>query len=97
MDNQRASQSIKLEAKMFVEKATVLHWIDTQKLIIRFLLVAYGFLLVVTMGMFLLQGFRLEGFNLDRGLLMWLGGATVGTVGGLLTLTFGAVFKKLKD
>jgi len=47
------------------------------------------------MAMFFLQGFRLWGFQLDSALIQWLGAATIGEVGGLLTLTFAAIFKKL--
>jgi hypothetical protein len=97
-DRQRASQGrTTVEVKNWVIAATTEHQIALQRLIVRFLLWAYGFLLVVTMGIFVLQGFRLCGFQLDNGLMKWLGGATVGEIGGLLTLTFGAVFKKLKD
>jgi hypothetical protein len=48
------------------------------------------------MVIFYLQGFKAWGFNLDASLLKWLGGATIGEIAGLLTLTFGAVFKKPK-
>jgi hypothetical protein len=86
-----------VEVKNWVTKVVTEHKIALQRLIIRFLLGAYGFLLVVTMGIFVLQGFKLWGFQLDSGLMKWLGGATVGEISGLLTLTFGAVFKNLKD
>lgn len=46
------------------------------------------------MAIFVLQGFQLGGFHLDPALLKWLGGATIGAVAGLLTLTFGAVFQR---
>jgi len=61
------------------------------------LLCAYGFLLVGTMVIFYLQGLKAWGFNLEGALLKWLGGATIGAIAGLLTLTFGAVFKKAKS
>jgi multisubunit Na+/H+ antiporter MnhB subunit len=53
-------------------------------------------LLVSTVSLFFLQGFKPGGFNLDGALLKWLGLATVGEIGGLLTLTFGAIFKGQK-
>jgi hypothetical protein len=97
-DEQRTSQSrTTVQVKTWVTKVITEHKIALQRLIIRFLLWAYGFLLVVTMGIFVLQGFKLWGFQLDSGLMKWLGGATLGEIGGLLTLTFGAVFKNLKD
>jgi hypothetical protein len=97
-DDQRASHSrTPVPIKNWVTKVTTQHQIELQKLIVRFLLWAYGFLLAATVGIFFLQGFKLWGFQLDSGLLKWLGGATVGDVSGLLTLTFGAVFKKFKE
>jgi hypothetical protein len=63
---------------------------------VTFLLWAYGLLLVATISIFFLQGFRLGGFNLDVQLLRWLGGATVGEIGGLLTLTAGSLFGRGK-
>jgi len=73
-------------------------WVDAvhvgfQKQIVTFLLCAYGFLLFVTTAIILLQGFHLWGFALDPALLKWLGAATIGEIGGLLLITFRAVFK----
>ena len=64
-----------------------------QQQIITFLLWAYGFLLVATMTIFFLQGFRIANFQLDPALLKWLGGATIGEIGGLLVLTIRASFR----
>jgi hypothetical protein len=78
-------------------------WVDTvttqshlrlQDRIINFLLWAYGLSLLTTMAIFLLQGFRLWSFSLDLKVLLWLGGATIGEIGGLLVLTFRVVFKR---
>ena len=85
------------EVKVWVEEITTTHIINQQDKIISFLLVAYGGLLLATMGIFYLQGFKTWGFNLDGNLLKWLGAATIGEIAGLLTLTFGAVFKKPKS
>jgi hypothetical protein len=61
---------------------------------VGFLLKAYGCLLVATMAIFLLQGFHLLGFSLDLKVLLWLGGATIGEIGGLLLLTARVVFRR---
>ena len=61
-----------------------------QRSILTFLFVAYGFLLVTTITIFLLQGFHAWGFSLDNALLKWLGAATIGEIGGLLYVTFKA-------
>jgi hypothetical protein len=74
-------------------EATLTH----QKKIVDFLLWAYGGLLVSTMLIFFLQGFKVGNFSLDSALLKWLGGATIGEIGGLLILTLKAVFRKSAD
>jgi hypothetical protein len=67
--------------------------VDVQQQIVIFLLRAYGFLLVATMAIFFLQGFHVWGFTLEISLLRWLGGATIGEIGGLLVIAFRASFK----
>ncbi|MGC9947278.1 MAG: hypothetical protein ABSF64_12990 [Bryobacteraceae bacterium] len=84
------------DVKIWVEEITTTHHITQQGKIINFLLVAYGGLLLATMAIFYFQGFKAWGFNLDATLLKWLGGATIGEIAGLLTLTLGAVFRKPK-
>src|SRR5271165_5990294 len=84
------------EVKNWVEQITTVSRIGLQEKIIDFLLKAYAGLLTATMLIFFLQGFKLWGFNLEPGILKWLGGATIGQILGLLTLTFGAVFKGSK-
>jgi hypothetical protein len=81
-----------LSVKDWIAKATTEHQIAQQKKIISFLLRTYGGLLVVIMAIFICQGFHLWGFNLSERVLLWLGGATVGAIGGLLTLTLRGVF-----
>lgn len=66
--------------------------VEQQNRIINFLLAAYGGLLLATITIFFLQGFKAWGFALDTSLLKWLGGATIGEVAGLLTITFKTVF-----
>jgi hypothetical protein len=83
--------------KVLREERPVKDWVTEvtlaqQNKIINFLLVAYGVLLCATMAIFFLQGFHAGGFSLDTSLLKWLGGATIGEIAGLLTITFNAVF-----
>jgi hypothetical protein len=62
--------------------------------VVDFLLIAYGFLLLTTIIIIFFQGFHCLGFQLPNEFLNWLGGATIGEIGGLLTLTISAVFRK---
>ena len=73
---------------------TTEHTLGMRSRISTFLFWAYGFLIVATIVIFLLQGFRVKGFNLSEGLLRLLGATTVGEVAGLITLTIKATFKK---
>jgi hypothetical protein len=43
---------------------------------------------------FLLQGFGILGFKLSDTVLKFIGAGTIGEIGGLLALTFRAVFLK---
>lgn len=80
--------------KEWVTRATTEHTIDLQKHIVRFLLRAYGALLAASVLIFLLQGFAVGGFKLSETVLKFIGAATIGEIGGLLTLTVRAVFVK---
>ena len=51
-------------------------------------------MLAASVLIFLLQGFCVWGFKLSETVLKFVGAATIGEVGGLLALTFRAVFVK---
>jgi hypothetical protein len=91
--SQPSSQS---PVKDWVTRVTTEHKIDLQKRIIVFLLRAYGFLLAVSILIFILQGFSLWGFRLSETDLKFIGSATIAEIGGLLTITFREVFSKKK-
>jgi len=80
--------------KDWVTKTTTEHTIDLQKQIVAFLLRAYGLLLIATVAIFIFQGFGLWGFKLPESVLKYIGGATIGEIGGLVTLTIRGVFVK---
>jgi hypothetical protein len=65
-----------------------------QRLLCIFGVSAYAFALVCTFIIILLNGFHAHGFSISEGFLKWLGGATVGEVGGLVVLLVKLVFKK---
>jgi len=70
------------------------HMMQWQGTTTKFLLCAYGALLFCTMLIIFLQGFKAWGFQLESAFLHWLGGATIGEVGGLALLVYGFFFKK---
>lgn len=79
----------RLQPKEWVKAAQI----GIQEQMITFLLRAFGLLLFATMMVFFLQGFHFCGFTLDHDILMWLGAATIGEIGGLLTIAFRSSFR----
>jgi hypothetical protein len=69
------------------------HRLKYQGRIITFLFWLYGTVIVATMTIIFFEGFHFKGFSLSEKFLMWLGGITLGEIGGLLTLTWGALFR----
>jgi hypothetical protein len=53
-------------------------------------------LLAATLAVFVLQGFQIGGFSLDREVLLLLGGATIGEVAGLLSICLTAITQMRK-
>lgn len=62
-----------------------------------FLLFSYTILLLFTMTIIFFQGFNYRGFKLEPTFLNWLGGATIGEIGGLACLVYGFFFKRPKN
>jgi len=77
-----------LRAKEWATRVALAGTLHRRSRIITWLLCSYAFLIVTTMLIFVLQTFHYRGFNLDAGLLKWLGGVAVGGTGVLLTLAF---------
>jgi len=94
MEPSRASGQRPVAVKDWVTRATTENTIDLQQKIVGFLLRAYGGLLVASVAIFFLQGFNLWGFKLSETVLKFIGAATIGEIGGLITLTIRAVFVK---
>jgi len=94
MHSPRFLEPVPLSVKDWVTKATANHTIHLQRQIVRFLLRAYGGLLGASVLIFLLQGFSILGFKLSDTVLKFIGAGTIGEIGGLLALTFRAVFLK---
>ncbi|MBI5779634.1 MAG: hypothetical protein HZA49_09305 [Planctomycetes bacterium] len=87
-----------LQVKEFSSKSIDIrereHMMQWQGTTTKFLLSAYGALLFFTILIIFLQGFKAWGFQLESAFLHWLGGATIGEVGGLALLVYGFFFKK---
>jgi hypothetical protein len=81
-----------LETKDWIAAITTVRHLTLQEKVVNFLLCAYGFLLLSSTVIIFFQGFHAWGFSLDSHLLNWLGGVTIGEIGGLLLLTFRAIF-----
>ncbi len=75
----------------YLEKESI---IELRKQAAKFLYMAYGGILVFTISVVYLQGFKLCGFNISSEFLHWLGAATVGEVAGLAFLVYSFLFGK---
>jgi hypothetical protein len=53
----------------------------------------YTFISITTLGIFLLQGFHLWGFDLPLSLVHWLGGAVIGEIATLAYFVYGFLFR----
>ena len=84
----------RLTSKEFIAQEQAMSDINLREKMVNTLLRIYSLLIAVTVIIFLLQGFKLGGFNLPEELLRWLGIATVGEVGGLAALVYGSLFRK---
>jgi hypothetical protein len=94
MHSPRFLDPVPVSVREWVTKATADHTFHLQKRIVGFLLRAYGGLLAASVIIFLLQGFGTWGFKLSETVLKFIGAGTIGEIGGLLALTFRAVFVK---
>ena len=94
MHSPRFLDPVPVSVRERVTKATADHTFHLQKQIVGFLLRAYGGLLAASVIIFLLQGFGTWGFKLSETVLKFIGAGTIGEIGGLLALTFRAVFVK---
>jgi hypothetical protein len=66
-----------LPVKDWVQKVTVASDITLRSRLVTFLLSAYGGLLVGTMALFFLRGFRMAGFHFEEATMHWLRGPVI--------------------
>jgi hypothetical protein len=94
----KASDSSKVateprNVKEFLTKEKELSNISMREKAAIFFFTIYGLALVATLAVYFLQGFNAWGFNLQTELLKWLGGVTLGELGGLALLVYGFLFR----
>lgn len=92
--NLKQEKPEKLSVEEFVKKEQALSNIGMREKMIAFLFPMCRFLVYSTVGIIVLQGFKLWGFNLEPGFLRWLGGATIGEIGILACIAYRALFKE---
>jgi hypothetical protein len=78
-----AGEPVNLTPKQWIDQAVTVHTIGMQSLIVRSMLGLFAVGFVSGLAMFLMQGFHTWGFHLEREEMRWIGGATVGSLGGL--------------
>jgi hypothetical protein len=78
----------------WVTEVTVASDLNTRDRLVAFLLWAYTGLLAGTLLIYFFQGFALAKFHLDPEPLRWLSAATIGEIGGLLTITYDRFFRQ---
>lgn len=84
----------KVTVQEYIWREQALSDISLREKMINFLFQMYRFLVFSTVGIIILQGFNLWGFNLDPDFLRWLGGATIGEIGILAGVAYRALFRK---
>jgi len=60
----------------------------------QFACLSLGIECVAILAIYCLQGFHAWGFQLEAGLMHWLGAATVGTVASLATIVYRETFRR---
>ena len=83
-----------LSPAQFIAQERAMSDIGLRERMVGALLRIYAGLIAATIIIFILQGFKLWGFNLPENLLHWLGGAALGEVGGLAALVYGSLFRR---
>lgn len=69
------------------------HRMKLQRELVRFACRTYGATCIAAIILFYLQGFHLFGFWLDSRAMYWIGGTTIGAIGGLTATICKDVFQ----
>ena len=82
LERKRLALGLNLERKRELQNLAI------QKFLVYFACLTLGACCLTTLAMFVFQGFHTAGFNLDKSLMHWMGGATIGSIGGLATIVY---------
>lgn len=85
-----------LTPKEFMEREEAIHIRAMRERTTIFTLRIYGLLVISTIIIILLQGFKVRGFNLESNFLDWLGRTIIGEIVILAGLVYNFFFKKNK-
>lgn len=81
-----------LSPRQFIDRERAKHEMVLQRFLARFACYSLAGTCGSALIMFFLQGFRLWGFSLETSLMHWIGGATVGCIGGLTLTVYKSLF-----
>lgn len=81
------------DIKEFLAQEKGLSEIAMRKRAAVFFFVVYGMALAATFAIYFLHGFHAWGFSIELELLKWLGGVTIGELGGLALAVYGFLFR----
>ena len=100
-DNSQPPLSVRLKSKnpdkvpldSYIRSVERIRDMAIKDKLVNFLLFSFGGAVIATFAIFFFHGFKLGGFILPESLLRWLGVATIGEIGGLASLVYGAFFR----
>ena len=78
----------RLALELDLRRKRALQDLQIQKFLVYFACVTLGASCLTTLVIFVLQGFHTAGFDLDKSLMHWMGGATLGSIGGLAMIVY---------
>lgn len=78
----------RLALALDLERRKQLQDLAIQKFLVYFPCLTLGICCLITLALFVFQGFHTAGFSLDQSLMHWMGGATIGAIGGLAMIVY---------
>jgi hypothetical protein len=78
----------RLALELDLRRKRALQDLQIQEFLVYFPCLTLGASCLTTLVMFVLQGFHTAGFDLDKSLMHWMGGATIGSIGGRAMIVY---------